>query len=173
MFSPQCHNSGSYVHINFIITSAFSNSNLRLRIFDKYNPPFSAQEVKKKWFPFTLSLAIFLLASWARANQLKTRSRLAQDSTSRLSRDASKTRLERVLNESWVSLLGVRVAQVWSACQDVVYFVLHYYVSMPISLLSLKPWYSWFCTFFDHSRSTNRSPFPFLIPSPNCMLLFL
>ena len=46
MFSPQCHNSGSYAHINFtiIITPGLSN----ITIFDKYNPPFSAQRVKKK-----------------------------------------------------------------------------------------------------------------------------
>ena len=46
MFSPQCHNSSSYVHINFIITQGLSNSSLH--ISDKSIHIFSAQEVKKK-----------------------------------------------------------------------------------------------------------------------------
>ena len=49
-----------------------------------------------------------------RANQLKTRSRLAQDSTSRLKdavkthRNALQARRKRVSSESQASLLGVR-----------------------------------------------------------------
>jgi len=131
MFSSQCNNFSSYVHISFIITCSPGLSNSTY--FWQIKSIFFSIRGEEKWFLFAFSLGILLstLAVWAcanqrviseywaglrgvPANQLKTHSRLDKDTV--------KTHRKRILSlslasDEWVfSMCGSSLSQ--TSCEN-------------------------------------------------------